>query len=594
MHGVKKAMIGRNYNDVTVDYLNVAVRQSIRENLDTKRYPQDAIFQCYGAAKTTDNLKDDLSQVDRVLVLANHTKNKKITGMAKSMQNLIEYVVSNCNTTKMSMVVITNDSHVRESLRLKSWKIEVYEPSNETITKEIERITENAGGSLIATICHGERVVDTREDDGLAGVILFDDQKISDDILRDSIKNFKGKVYVGLYEHCYPMELGDQGVGWAQAKEACKKALTNTVKKTGRRVINTTVGTAKLCAKATMSTARISKNIAVVCERSVTTNNWGMFMSPIIFGLTSMLKWMAPTIIATIPDMTLMTPYMLSILCTVLPVVICGLMIIWQRYSCIVTEALVPVMMQVVVMFLNKGTLTDIMVSSTPISILACLFLSICSNIRTYRIHRRKRTWMSAASIMLMQGESLIKAYDVLVSGIYTDIGSNMTNMANFTNGFTVYYFPKTRVDTISNLTECLIPSYRKDGVLIHNRMQNATRYTIKNDRLLATCDHDIFSKEVRRNLNGTAEFPFGNLEKFIIGNVTVHMDVFNTTRKQYFHALGVYKGVNTNELDNIRTAKWMEDDVKSIQFHNQGEWVDPEDSWHTSLIGLVRQFVPI
>jgi len=614
-HGFTTVLQENLYNKVPARLLNQEMPKVIGKLLDLSQYPMEPKVDCINVS-LDDDIKHGITNIDHILIMAIHPPEKEnnLIGLTTETNEIFDSIVSICKPDA-NIVVITNDFQVKSIACGKArGEVKVLDPSKDAIMRELEDLKKNKGGSMLITMCHGDRVRDKMESDGYSCNLRITESPMPDKILTEAILGFEGKFLIGIFNHCYSRELADESKKLQPVlvppvvQESPVPPAANPIQAppVANQVPQTPVPPAANQVPP-KPTSILARGVA-----KVKAENWSFYMTPLFFALTSLTAALVPkmgmssgatvvqTILAATPGWSAMMPILTSGLCTAGPIVV-GFMVLYSKsYSCIITETLVPLVTQGVLLLLNTGSLPANFVSSTPFVLAACCGLSIAGVLRTARANKKKAAYLSIVSTLVTQGANLMKAGDILTSGIYTDSGSNMTAMATFNNGFAAYYYPIGTFEFKNKREHCIIPRASKDGVKQMEVIGTNINHTIINQRFVATCRHDIFRQEVQRNLNGSVDAPYGSLALFRIGNITVDMKAFNDTKTKYAQAIGVIRNAERGIGNAPNNKDWM-NEIESIEYNDWGEWKEPEQTWWMNLskwqvfkvLAYVKDFLP-
>jgi len=664
-HGFTTVLQENLYNKVPARLLNQEMPKVIGKLLDLSQYPMEPKVDCINVS-LDDDIKHGITNIDHILIMAIHPPEKEnnLIGLTTETNEIFDSIVSICKPDA-NIVVITNDFQVKSIACGKArGEVKVLDPSKDAIMRELEDLKKNKGGSMLITMCHGDRVRDKMESDGYSCNLRITESPMPDKILTEAILGFEGKFLIGIFNHCYSRELADESkklqpvlvppvvqespvLPVVQESPVPPAVPLNKIPPAAKDEVKDPQIQAPPAAEEEKKDPQIQappaaeekkkvpqiqappaaeeekkdqqiqappKTTSILARgvAKVKAENWSFYMTPLFFALTSLTAALVPkmgmssgatvvqTILAATPGWSAMMPILTSGLCTVGPIVV-GFMVLYSKsYSCILTETLVPLVTQGVLLLLNTGSLPANFVSSTPFVLAACCGLSIAGVLRTARANKKKAAYLSIVSTLVTQGANLMKAGDILTSGIYTDSGSNMTAMATFNNGFAAYYYPIGTFEFKNKREHCIIPRASKDGVKQMEVIGTNINHTIINQRFVATCRHDIFRQEVQRNLNGSVDAPYGSLALFRIGNITVDMKAFNDTKTKYAQAIGVIRNAERGIGNAPNNKDWM-NEIESIEYNDWGEWKEPEQTWWMNLskwqvfkvLAYVKDFLP-
>ena len=655
-YGFTEVLKENQYDTVSGRLLNESMPKAIGKYLDLSVYPMEPKVDCINV-DLDDNIKHGIRKVDHLMVMAIHPPdgNNNLIGLNNEVRMVFETIVPMCKAGR-KIVVITNDQQVKKIATLMSGsEATILDPSKDTILQELKGIEENKGGSMLITMCHGDRVKDKKEEDGFSCNLRITNPPLPDQILTDTIEGFKGEVLIGIFNHCYSRELADESkklqpvlvppvvqespvqpvvqespvppavqlnkipppaqeevIQASPSAEEEKKDPQIPVPPAAPQTPVPPVANPIQPAAPQKQAPPKPTSILARGAAKVKAENWSIYTTPLFFALTSLTAALVPkmgmssgatvvqTILAATPGWSAMMPILTSGLCTVGPIVVGFMVLYCKSYSCIITETLVPLVTQGVLLLLNTGNLPANFVSSTPFVLAACCGLSIVGVFRTARANKKKAAYLSIVSTLVTQGANLMKAGDILTSGIYTDSGRNMTAMATFNNGFAVYYYPIGTFEFENQRVDCIIPIASNDYETHRVVIGHENNYTIINKNLVATCRHDIFRQEVQRNLNGSADAPYGSLDTFSIGNITVDMKTFNDTKMKYAQAIGAIRNAERGIGNAPNNKDWM-NEFSSVEYNQWGEWKEPEQTWWMNLskwqvfkmLAYVKDFLP-
>lgn len=548
MHGITQALNVTGPVDLTITDLNNITQENMREKIDMNKYVQTPGFTCYGSAKYSDDIKGSLEKVNKTLLIASQaTGEKNLPGLYRGVFNWTQFVFTRYSRNA-ELMVVTRDPRVKQMIQNVVPNARFIDPSEDAVKAALDEITNNAGVSEVVTMCHGKRVRNSKEKDGYAGELILEDYHMPDKLLTDSIERFKGQGYIGIFEHCHAGEIIDEGL--------------KNHKKIG------TIG--KIVARG-----------GVIARSMKTENVTSTWMVSIMFAITNMVSaWLPKLVMPALQT----NPFLITLACTGGPVIL-GCMVLINGCFGIVMQTLIPVTIQLIIALLNNGKISADLITSIPYTLGACLFLSFCGTVKTYRATRKWTIMLAAANSLSIQGGNVIRAGGIVTNGVYTDIGMNMSSMVSFSSGFSVYYYP-IRLYEKNKTMECIISTQQK-GTFI---LKNTTDLYIVNKDYVATCNHTIFRGEVQKNMNASTELPFGNIKLFKIGKTVINMSAYNSTMSKYMYAIGALKEAkNLEEMEYTLTHKdWMKG-VKQIKYNDTTEWNEPNSGlfWLTSMLTL-------
>ena len=545
MHGITQALNLTGPVNLTITDLNKITQENMREKIDMNKYVQTPGFTCYGSANYSDDIKGSLEKVNKTLLIASQASGEQeLVGLYKGVWKWIQYVFLPYSRSS-ELMVVTRDPKVKRLIQQYVPTARFVDPSEDAVKAALDEITNNAGVSEVVTMCHGKRVLNSKEKDGYAGELILEDYHMPDKLLTDSIERFKGQGYVGIFEHCHAGEIIDEGL--------------KTHKKKG------TIGT-------------IVARGGVIARSMKTENVTSIWATSILYVMTSFGSSWLPKLVMPILQTN---PLLIWSACTLLPWIFGGMLMINGCFG-IVVQTLIPITIQVIVTLLNNGKISADLVTSIPFTLAACLFCSVCGTVKTYRAKRKTMIMIASLSSLCSQGSTMIKVGEIVTNGVYTDIGMNMSKMVSFSNGFSVYYYP-FRLYEKSQTMECIIPMKEKKLVL-----RNATNFYIIKSNYVATCNHTIFRGEVQKNMKASNESPFGDIRLVKIGKTTVNMTSYNSTKNRYMHAVGAMKNTKTiNGMEYTLThSDWM-NMYSRVNYNDTTEWNEPTSGlfWLTSML---------
>jgi len=212
VHAISDCMNTHASTPVTVNQLKEHVKRVIKTTLDQKRHPQTPEFQCMGGIKPkSDDFKQQLGAIDRVLIIAADAGDMpKLKGIRKGVYDICSSLLPHCKPDAR-VTIVTDDPMLANHQSIPD-RTQVIDTQDLTwMNLELLSLKENKGGSLVVTMCHGQRVKDSSEDDGFSCNLHIGEHVVPDSILTDTIAGFEGHTFIGVFEHCHAKELGDQG-----------------------------------------------------------------------------------------------------------------------------------------------------------------------------------------------------------------------------------------------------------------------------------------------------------------------------------------------------------------------------------------------
>ncbi|MEI6789489.1 MAG: hypothetical protein WCL49_13510, partial [bacterium] len=210
-YGFTEVLKENQYDTVSGRLLNESMSKAIGKHLNLAIYPMKPNVDCINV-DLDDNIKQGIRKVDLLMVMAIHPPDGKndLIGLSKEVKMVFETIVPMCKVER-KIVVITNDQNVKMIATLMSGsKATILDPSKDTILQELKGIEENKGGSMLITMCHGDRVKDKKEEDGFSCNLRITDPPLPDKILTDATEGFKGEVLICIFNHCFSRELADE------------------------------------------------------------------------------------------------------------------------------------------------------------------------------------------------------------------------------------------------------------------------------------------------------------------------------------------------------------------------------------------------